>query len=363
MRKFLLYGYGGAYNHGAEAIVRTTVPLLRPYEGAVLLSTHFPQQDREFGVDKLVDKLIPADLSIVPQERSAHTVEEREAYAQQIYRDALAEIDGDTICIGIGGDNYCYPNWHRQSVFHKAAKARGAVSILWGCSIEPELIDSRMEEILAQHDHIYARESVTQNALLTCGITQVSLQLDPAFKLVPQPVPLPDGFCPGQTAALNLSPLVLRRRAELMDFFVQTVRQLLRHVKALLLVPHVTMPTDDDRAALAELVERLPPEEKKRVCAPAVPLNAAQLKYLIAQCEVLVCTRTHASIAGYSSCIPTIVVGYSVKSLGIGKDLNMAEWVISIDESEKLPERAERLWKERSAIRELLAAFMLPRQQ
>lgn len=24
MKKFLLYGYGGAYNHGTEAIVRTT---------------------------------------------------------------------------------------------------------------------------------------------------------------------------------------------------------------------------------------------------------------------------------------------------------------------------------------------------
>lgn len=31
--------------------------------------------------------------------------------------------------------------------------------------------------------------------------------------------------------------------------------------------------------------------------------------------------RTHATIAAYSSCVPTLVLGYSVKSRGIAKDL------------------------------------------
>ena len=31
--------------------------------------------------------------------------------------------------------------------------------------------------------------------------------------------------------------------------------------------------------------------------------------------------RTHATIAAYSSCVPTLVVGYSVKAKGIAKDL------------------------------------------
>ena len=31
--------------------------------------------------------------------------------------------------------------------------------------------------------------------------------------------------------------------------------------------------------------------------------------------------RTHATIAAYSTCVPTLVVGYSVKAKGIAKDL------------------------------------------
>ena len=31
--------------------------------------------------------------------------------------------------------------------------------------------------------------------------------------------------------------------------------------------------------------------------------------------------RTHATIAAYSSCVPTLVLGYSVKSRGIAKDI------------------------------------------
>ncbi len=31
--------------------------------------------------------------------------------------------------------------------------------------------------------------------------------------------------------------------------------------------------------------------------------------------------RTHATIAAYSSCVPTLVVGYSIKARGIAKDL------------------------------------------
>lgn len=354
MKRYLLYGYGGAYNHGAEAIVRTTISLLRQHGGQILLSTHFPEQDKEFGVDQLVDKLIPADLSLVTQERSAVTWEEKETYAKLMYRNALAEINSDTVCVGIGGDNYCYPNWYRQSVFHKVAKERGAVSILWGCSIQPEMIDSQMEQILQQHDHIYARESETQKALLEYGITQVSLILDPAFALPPQPVQFPPNFCPGRTVAMNLSPLVLRRTEGLMDYFVQTAHQLLQNGQDLLFLPHVIMSADDDRVALSALKERLSPEEQKRICCLHGSLNAAQLKYLISKCEMLICSRTHASIAGYSSCVPTLVMGYSVKSVGIGQDLNMKNWVIPLEESAELPKKAMQLWNERAKVREIL---------
>jgi polysaccharide pyruvyl transferase WcaK-like protein len=46
----------------------------------------------------------------------------------------------------------------------------------------------------------------------------------------------------------------------------------------------------------------------------------------------VVTARTHASIAAYSTCVPTLVVGYSVKARGIARDLfcNEADYVIDI---------------------------------
>ena len=62
--------------------------------------------------------------------------------------------------------------------------------------------------------------------------------------------------------------------------------------------------------------------------------NCNELKYIISKCSILVAARTHASIAAYSTCVPTLVIGYSVKSKGIAKDLfgDYRNYVISKDE-------------------------------
>ena len=49
--------------------------------------------------------------------------------------------------------------------------------------------------------------------------------------------------------------------------------------------------------------------------------NCMELKGYIARCRMFIGARTHATIAAYSTCVPTLVLGYSVKSKGIAKDL------------------------------------------
>ena len=72
---------------------------------------------------------------------------------------------------------------------------------------------------------------------------------------------------------------------------------------------------------------------------------------------MLICCRTHASIAGYSSTIPTLVVGYSAKSQGIGLDTGMKNWVIPLEEGKKLLGLAMELWEERNKIHQQLKDF------
>ena len=49
--------------------------------------------------------------------------------------------------------------------------------------------------------------------------------------------------------------------------------------------------------------------------------NCRQQKYIISQCAYFIGASTPSTIAAYSTGVPTLVVGYSVKAKGIAKDL------------------------------------------
>ena len=63
-------------------------------------------------------------------------------------------------------------------------------------------------------------------------------------------------------------------------------------------------------------------------------LSVAQLKYIISKSRFGVFSRTHASIAAYSSAVPSVVIGYSVKARGIGKDLELDQYVVGVESLE-----------------------------
>ena len=49
--------------------------------------------------------------------------------------------------------------------------------------------------------------------------------------------------------------------------------------------------------------------------------NCEILKGYISRCRFFIGARTHATIAAYSTNVPTLVIGYSVKAKGIAKDI------------------------------------------
>lgn len=331
MKKFLLYGHGGAYNHGAEAIVKSTVALLRKQfpNCEIILSTHFKEQDLEFQLP--VDRYCERDMRYVALDKQADV---KGKCDHLIYQSTLDCITPDTVCLSIGGDNYCYDNWRKWKVIHETALARGAYSILWSCSIEPAIMDKEMIKVLKTHHLITARESITYQALKMKGIDQVKLCADIAFSLDKLPCPLPQQLIQGNTVALNISPLLLRREripGILLENIQQLVEAILRETTMnILLIPHVLMPMDNDLQLLQELYQRLPQHE--RIGLVYRHLTAAAYKFIIAQCRFGIFSRTHASIAAYDSLVPTIVLGYSVKSRGIAADLGLKDYVLPIEE-------------------------------
>ena len=95
------------------------------------------------------------------------------------------------------------------------------------------------------------------------------------------------------------------------------------------LIPHVVWDDNDDRIPLQMLYDRF--KETSRIVM-IEDCNAEELKGYIARCRFMVVARTHASIAAYSTCVPTLVVGYSVKAKGIAKDIfgTYENYVISV---------------------------------
>ena len=65
--------------------------------------------------------------------------------------------------------------------------------------------------------------------------------------------------------------------------------------------------------------------------------NCMELKGYISRCRFFIGARTHATIAAYSSCVPTLVVGYSVKARGIAQDIfgTAENYVIPVQELQK----------------------------
>ena len=69
--------------------------------------------------------------------------------------------------------------------------------------------------------------------------------------------------------------------------------------------------------------------------------------------------RTHATIAAYSTLIPTMVLGYSVKSKGIAKDIFGEEKLVlnlkEISDSSKLIEKFQEMVRDEEEVIQTLA--------
>lgn len=354
-RPIILYMHAGSGNHGCEAIANTTVKMIaeqREKTGAeedlpLIIVTNSCAEDRKYSLGVLEKK----GLCTIVEERHIdrkfvdHVIyylwrlitRDKQSFLRYRYKDAFAEFTRvagkikkgkgvKPLAISIGGDNYCYESLVPDLILaHKVFIKKGFETILWGCSIEPSsLKDKKLVKDLMAYDTIYARESITYDALVKAGYDErrLILEKDPAFKLDTANVPGINGFLPGNTVGINLSPMVqalektpgitMKNYNNFIEFILRNTHQ------NVALIPHVVWKNNDDRKILKELYEI------HKYTGRVVLLNdmpAEKLKGYISKCSFFVGARTHSTIAAYSSNIPTLVIGYSVKSKGIAKDL------------------------------------------
>lgn len=323
------YYHGGSANHGCEALVRSTAKLLGHPVG---LFTTAPEEDEHYGVGKVV-KILPDRAEPVSRRSLTYLACVLEhkltgsdyRSVRAAHRSMLSHIQKGDICLSIGGDNYCYGAQGNLILgyYNRMLRERGASTVLWGCSIEPSALTKAVVEDLNRYTHITARETITYTALREAGLSNVSLVPDSAFLLEGSEAHLPAPLTAGKAVGINVSPLVQKCGNLVMDNYRHLIRYLLKETDlGILLLPHVVKQESDDREPLGQLLEEF--DSSGRI-AIAQDDSCTVLKGLISQCRFFVGARTHATIAAYSTYVPTLVAGYSVKAAGIARDLFGAE--------------------------------------
>ena len=122
------------------------------------------------------------------------------------------------------------------------------------------------------------------------------------------------------------------------------------------LTPHVIDEGNNDFEILNKFYKEF--KDTGRILILPDHLNAIQYKGYISRMRFFIGARTHATIAAYSSCVPTMVLGYSVKSKGISRDLFGEEKLVlnvaEISNSNSLITNFEQMLNEEDEIRKAL---------
>ncbi len=362
--KILLFFHGGSRNRGCEAIVRSAIPLLKSNSQVtkLALASTDPQSDLHFeGLDTIhLDQNAAIDKYSLTGIRNAlhFKLLKDETYGyRKIHESIMKLIPQYDVFLSIGGDNYCYGEQPGIYEIDRQIKKAGKKLVLWGASIGKEDLSAEKIKDLMTFDLILARESLTEKILKDAGIGNVKLVTDGAFLMEKTELALPTNWQEGNMIGFNFSPLVFKKNPASKDASFALVQHVLDTTDfTICLLPHVMISGNDDYEILLVFYEKF--KDSERIILLPNNLNATEYKGYIARMRFFIGARTHATIAAYSCLVPTMVLGYSVKSKGIAKDIFGEEKLVldlsEISDVEKLIVKFEEMKSEELDLREKL---------
>jgi colanic acid/amylovoran biosynthesis protein len=390
VKRFYLSGQRTFRNRGCEAIVRSTVSLLKDQFGEVEVlvpsiniardSAQWPDA-AEHGVRFVRAYLPPPARYWVQLQSLPLPLIKRAGWPFPMPRWLRRQLESVDAVLAVGGDNYSLDYRIPTPIMSVDSWAMdmGKPVMLWGASVgpferEPEFIEPVTRHLARMH-FVATGESMSHDYLIhKLGLRNVIRMAEPSFMLGKEPVDLTP-FWPrgdGHVLGLNVSRLVERHKrhdrnvhAELETFIRRAVKE---HQLGVLLIPHADPLRDDahggDARYMAPLLERLADLGDAVRMMPNT-FNAAQTKYVISYLRFFIGARAHAVIAALSSGVPTVSIAYSVKACGINRDLfGSQETVLQARNlsARTLRESLERLVQQEDALRDLLEQRLVESQ-
>ena len=247
------------------------------------------------------------------------------------------EFKNFELVIFIAADNYDYTkrkNPLDEMIYYISKLKNKPRTILYDFSINRSNITKYLIDSIKKVDFLTARDSLSFENLKEIKETKNKLFLvaDSAFIVKPIKTEVENIDLSKNFVGLNISSMVLNKNENVLDTYYKLIEQILSYKELkILLIPHVMK--QQDLKGLKMLYEKY--KDTGRVfLIDNENLTGPELKYIISKCRFFVGARTHATIAAYSSCVPTLVLGYSIKSLGIAKDLfgTYKNYVVKLDE-------------------------------
>ncbi|MCD4675633.1 MAG: polysaccharide pyruvyl transferase family protein [Desulfobacula sp.] len=383
--KFLFVGSPAYSNRGCEAIVRGTIEVLseRFPNAQYIISNELENKiDDENEVDSRIERRLPLVTGWVSFRKLLKISWWKYRILLRPFRNftnlyihsTQIKALNECICaLEVGGDNYTTDYGHPEWLFHldDALLSTGKPLVLWGASIGPFTKAPEVEKMMVEHlkrfHLILARETETLSYLKSLGIEKnVKLVADPAFVMVPIKPVLPNElneFLEKKPLGLNLSRYVGKFRESKSNgnwekIARETIRALLdSDLGPILLVPHVFKEDNDDHKFLMEVTKDFSEWGKTLAIIPK-DLRATEIKWVISKLRIFAGARTHSTIAGLSSLVPTLTIGYSAKGRGINQDIfGNHDWLLPIDKfgPETLLEKFHDLYSNEEKLRETLS--------
>jgi len=361
MKTVYLTGHRNFNNRGCEAIVRSTIKLLKQHDKAlkfIVPSNNINEDIKQWPEAKnngviFVKFKIPIFLKILWKLQKFLHLSKFDIL--NYYPKSLLKIyEKVDFFLSIGGDNYSLDYTYPADIIYQdklALKMKKPV-ILWGASVGtfekmPHLIP-KIKKHLSKIKLIYVREEISFKYLTReLGLENVKLSCDPAFTLQQQKTKEVDSVIKNlkrkNFIGINLSKLVFRYMKNEMHI-VKEIKELVNDINniynmSVILIPHVwnyqKYESNDDFRFLNKIYKNCINSKLDILIAPH-NLNAAQIKYLISFCKIFIGARTHSTIAALSLNIPTISISYSIKSEGLNKMIfGNTDLVINCDQLNK----------------------------
>ena len=328
MKNLFFYANGSSGNHGCEALTRSLYKIYSEQFNCSFSSFNLEEdlvylKNTAIKLQSINSKINKFSFSyfLYLLKQKINTSDYN--YFRLLFSNFISNVKRDEFYCSIGGDNYSYGASEWLYYLNKEINKKGGETILLGCSILDFIKDNSLINDLAIYRKIICRESMTYRALQELNLkNELYLLPDPAFQLNRIDLPLPEYFIEGNTVGINVSPMIIgyeKNKGMTLQNYTKLIEFIIKETDMqVALIPHVVWSHNDDRAPLRLLYEQF--KDTRRVCL-IEDHNAEELKGYIARCRFMIAARTHASIAAYSQCVPTLVVGYSVKARGIAKDL------------------------------------------